>query len=58
MLITHDMAEADSLADRVAVIDHGRLLALGTPEALKADAEAATLEAVFFHLTGKELRDR
>jgi ABC-2 type transport system ATP-binding protein len=58
VLITHDMAEADSLADRVAVIDHGRLLALGTPAALKADAEAATLEAVFFHLTGKELRDR
>ncbi|NUP33025.1 MAG: ABC transporter ATP-binding protein [Streptomycetaceae bacterium] len=58
VLITHDMAEADSLADRVAVIDHGRLLALGTPAALKADAEVATLEAVFFHLTGKELRDR
>ena len=35
VLITHDMLEADQLADRVAVIDHGRLLALDTPTALK-----------------------
>ncbi|WP_239405622.1 hypothetical protein [Frankia sp. Cj3] len=30
MLITHDMAEADALADRIAIIDHGRLLTLDT----------------------------
>ena len=35
LLITHDMAEADALADRVAIIDHGQLLALDTPAALK-----------------------
>jgi ABC-2 type transport system ATP-binding protein len=35
ILTTHNMDEADRLADRVAIIDHGRLLALGTPEELR-----------------------
>ncbi len=35
VLTTHNMDEADRLADRVAIIDHGRLLVLDTPEALK-----------------------
>ena len=35
LLTTHYMEEADSLSDRVAIIDHGRVLALGTPEKLK-----------------------
>jgi len=35
ILTTHDMDEADRLSDRVAVIDHGRLLVLDTPERLK-----------------------
>lgn len=35
ILTTHDMDEADRLSDRVAVIDHGRLLVLDTPENLK-----------------------
>jgi ABC-2 type transport system ATP-binding protein len=34
-LTTHYMFEADSLCDRIAVIDHGRIVALDTPEALK-----------------------
>lgn len=34
-LTTHYMEEADSLCDRVAIIDHGRIVALGTPEELK-----------------------
>jgi ABC-2 type transport system ATP-binding protein len=36
ILTTHNMDEADRLADRVAIIDHGRLLKLDTPEALKS----------------------
>ena len=36
ILTTHNMDEADRLADRVAIIDHGRLLVLDTPQALKA----------------------
>jgi ABC-2 type transport system ATP-binding protein len=35
ILTTHNMDEADRMADRVAIIDHGRLLALDTPEVLK-----------------------
>ena len=35
ILTTHNMDEADRLADRVAIIDHGRLLVVDTPEALK-----------------------
>ncbi|MCO5169543.1 MAG: ABC transporter ATP-binding protein [Planctomycetes bacterium] len=36
LLTTHDMEEADELADRVAIVDHGRVQALGTAAALKA----------------------
>jgi ABC-2 type transport system ATP-binding protein len=35
ILTTHNMDEADRMADRVAIIDHGKLLVLDTPEALK-----------------------
>ncbi len=35
ILTTHNMDEADRMADRVAIVDHGRLLVLDTPEALK-----------------------
>ena len=35
ILTTHDMDEADRLSDRVAIIDHGKLLVLDTPESLK-----------------------
>ncbi|HUZ53488.1 MAG TPA: hypothetical protein VMU94_13300 [Streptosporangiaceae bacterium] len=43
LLITHDMTEADALADRVAIIDHGRLLALDTPAGLKRSVRAGTV---------------
>jgi ABC-2 type transport system ATP-binding protein len=43
VLITHDMEEADRLADRVAIVDHGRLLALGTPDELKRGIDADTV---------------
>jgi len=35
LLTTHYMAEADELCDRIAIVDHGRILAIGTPEELK-----------------------
>jgi len=45
MLTTHDMHEAATLADRVGIMDHGKLLALGTPEALmRGLAGSSTLE--------------
>jgi ABC-2 type transport system ATP-binding protein len=46
LLITHDMAEADTLADRVAIIDHGRLLTLDTPAALKRSVHGGTVVTV------------
>jgi ABC-2 type transport system ATP-binding protein len=42
LLTTHYMEEADSLADRVAIIDHGRVLVLGPPEKLKSSFGAET----------------
>ncbi|MGH2700365.1 MAG: ABC transporter ATP-binding protein [Actinomycetota bacterium] len=60
LLTTHYMEEADQLCNRVAVMDHGKLLALGTPLELKqslgADVEP-TLETVFITLTGRDLRE-
>ncbi|MDF3298817.1 ATP-binding cassette domain-containing protein [Streptomyces tropicalis] len=46
MLTTHNMQEADHLCDRVAIIDHGRILALGTPSALKQSLGADTIVTV------------
>ena len=45
-LTTQYLEEADVLADRVGIIDHGKIVAEGTPEALKAEIEASTVEAV------------
>ncbi len=60
VLTTHDMQEADRLCDRIAVIDHGRFVALDTPGGLKSqvstNGEDVTLEEVFFVLTGKTLK--
>lgn len=59
LLTTHDMAEADNLCDRVAIIDGGKIVALDTPEALKRvipqNGHEITLEEVFLELTGKQL---
>ena len=66
LLTTHYMDEAEHLCDRVAIMDHGRVIALGTPDELMASVamppreprvHAATLEDVFVSLTGRHLRD-
>jgi len=46
LLTTHYMEEADQLCDRVAIMDHGRILALGTPSHLKQGIEADTIVTV------------
>ena len=43
MLSTQDMEEADRLCDRIAIMDHGRILALDTPEALKGLVPGGTM---------------
>lgn len=56
-LTTHFMDEADSLCDRVAIMNLGRITALGRPEELKGSIGRpdATLDEVFAHYTGHEL---
>jgi ABC-2 type transport system ATP-binding protein len=46
LLTTHYMEEADKLCDRVAIMDHGRILALDTPSGLKASIDAETVVRV------------
>src|SRR5689334_21623632 len=57
LLCTHDMAEAEALADRVGILDRGRLVCLDTPAAVKATYGAETLEQAFFNATGRSLED-
>jgi ABC-2 type transport system ATP-binding protein len=64
LLTTHYMDEAQALCDRVAIVDHGRIIAQDTPRALIASLGApkvvthqGTLEDVFMSLTGRHLRE-
>jgi ABC-2 type transport system ATP-binding protein len=64
LLTTHYMDEAEFLCDRVAIIDHGRVIAQGMPSDLIGSLAApqvvvrhGTLEDVFMSLTGRHLRD-
>jgi len=69
VLTTHYMEEAERLCDRVAIVDHGHVIALGTPRDLIESVDlthlpppeprktSATLEDVFVSLTGRTLRD-
>ena len=69
VLTTHYMEEAERLCDRVAIVDHGHVIAMGTPRDLIDSVDvsrlpppeprttSATLEDVFVSLTGRTLRD-
>ena len=58
---THYMEEAERLADRIVVIDHGKVVANDTLDGLRSQVAASggpvTLETVFLTLTGRSLRD-
>ncbi|HEX3999401.1 MAG TPA: ATP-binding cassette domain-containing protein [Pirellulales bacterium] len=56
-LTTHYMEEAERVAHRIAIIDHGRIIAQGTPAELKQQTGAETLEQAFLALTGSSIRD-
>jgi len=64
VLTTHYMDEAEVLCDRVAIVDHGKIIALDTPKSLvtalgapRVVVHQGTLEDVFMSLTGRRLRD-
>jgi ABC-2 type transport system ATP-binding protein len=54
---THYMEEADRVADNVSIIDHGAIIASGSPEELKKQTGASSLEDAFLKLTGNVIRD-
>jgi ABC-2 type transport system ATP-binding protein len=57
ILTTHYIEEAEALADRVGIIDHGKLIALDTPRALMQIHGSENLEEVFIKLTGRRIRE-
>jgi ABC-2 type transport system ATP-binding protein len=57
LLCTHDMAEAEALADRVGLLDRGRLLFLEPVEDVKERFRVETLEAAFFAATGRSFEE-
>jgi ABC-2 type transport system ATP-binding protein len=57
LLCTHDMAEAETLADRVGILDRGRLLFLEPVEDVKRRFGVRTLEEAFFAATGREFEN-
>ncbi|HYK89346.1 MAG TPA: ATP-binding cassette domain-containing protein [Acidobacteriota bacterium] len=56
-LTTHYMDEADRVAQRIAIIDHGKIVAQGSPAELKAQTGSDSLEHAFLALTGSSIRD-
>ena len=58
LLTTHNMEEADKLCDRIAIVDHGTLVALGTPQELKRSVPGANVVEVHFDRETPEWRAR
>jgi ABC-2 type transport system ATP-binding protein len=54
---THYMEEADRIAERIAIIDHGKIIASGTSRELKEKTQKESLEDAFLSLTGNTIRD-
>jgi len=56
-LTTHYMNEAEQIANRIAIIDHGKIVKKGTPSELKKKTKTKSLEDAFLKLTGHKIRD-
>jgi ABC-2 type transport system ATP-binding protein len=57
LLCTHDLVEAEALAERIGILDKGKLIALAPADELKRRYDAETLEDAFFAATGKTIED-
>ena len=57
LLTTHYLDEADRLADRLAIVDHGRVVVEGEPGQLKAELGAPSLDEVYLHYAGRRYSD-
>jgi ABC-2 type transport system ATP-binding protein len=57
LLCTHDLVEAEALAERIGILDQGKLIALATADELRRRYHAETLEDAFFAATGKTIED-
>ena len=53
---THHMEEVERYAERIAIIDHGKIIERGTPDELKKKANTDSLEDAFIHFTGRNIR--
>jgi ABC-2 type transport system ATP-binding protein len=54
---THYLDEAEEVADRIAIIDHGKIVATGTSKELAKQTGTKTLEEAYLELTGRTVRD-
>ena len=54
---THYMEEADRVAQRIAIIDGGKIVAQGSPQELKRQTKTSSLEDAFLALTGRAIRE-
>jgi ABC-2 type transport system ATP-binding protein len=57
ILTTHYIEEAETLSDRVGIIDFGKLIEIGTPEELKNKYSVNNLEQVFLNITGRRITE-
>jgi ABC-2 type transport system ATP-binding protein len=57
ILTTHYIEEAETLSDRVGIIDSGKLIEIGTPEELKNKYNVTNLEQVFLNITGRRITE-
>ncbi len=58
LITTHNMDEADALCNRIAIVDHGKVIALGTPKELKASIPGGYIVQLKFSAAPTELADR
>lgn len=55
ILTTHYIEEAEALCDRVAILDYGKIIAMGSPQELIAEYKVKNLEEVFMKITGRSI---